>query len=80
MAAEEMELARWAEAAGKASGANTGAPLVEDAGEEATEGEAESDEPPATGRGRVLRRARFVEPVHPRRTEPWQGAQEEPVL
>ena len=70
-AAEEKEFAEWAGSAREASGANTGAPLVEEeVVEELTEGEAEADDPPATRRGRVLRRASSGEPVRPRRTEP----------
>ena len=68
--AEEKELAQWAEAAGEASSAGTGAPLIEDVVGESLEEEAEEEEavavdPPATGRGRVLRRATSSEPVRP---------------
>ena len=79
MAAEERELTQWAGAAGEASGANTGAPLIEEVVKELTKGEAEADDPTATGRGRVLRQATSGEPVRPRRTEPQQGAQGESV-
>ena len=40
-AAEEKELAQWAESAGEASGVGAGSPLIEDAGEESPEEEAE---------------------------------------
>ena len=78
-AVEEMELAQWVKAAGKANSANTGAPPIEDVGEEATGGEAESDDPPATGRGRVLRRASSGEPVWPGRAAQGQEVQGESV-
>ena len=54
-AAEEKELAQWAESAGEASSAGTGAPLVEDVVDKSSEEEAEAVDPSATGRGRVLR-------------------------
>ena len=67
-AAEEEELARWAAAAGGASSAGTEAPLVEDMTGESSSEEAETVGPtPAMGRGRVLRRASFGEPVRPGR-------------
>ena len=67
-AAEEEELARYAEAAGEASNAGTEAPLIEDAADESSSSEeAGAVNPPATGRGRVLRRAPFGEPVQPDR-------------
>ena len=66
--AEEKELAQWAEAAGEASSAGTGAPLVEDVVDESSSEEAEAVDPPATGRGRVLWWATSGEPVRPART------------
>ena len=66
-AAEEKELAQWAESAGEASSAGTGAPLVEDVVDESSSEEAEAVDPPATGRGRVLRRATSGEPFRPGR-------------
>ena len=69
--ADEGELARWAAAAGEASGASAGAPLVEDAVDGASEEdegeEIAASDPPATGRGRVLWRAASSEPVCPGR-------------
>nr|XP_020161817.2 neurofilament medium polypeptide-like [Aegilops tauschii subsp. strangulata] len=78
---EENELTQWAEAAGEASSAGTGAPLVEDMVGESSEEEAEEEEvvaidPPATGRGRVLRRATSGEPVRPGRAAELRQAQE----
>ena len=66
-AVEEEELARWAAGAGEASSTGTEAPLVEDAANESSSEEAGAVNPPATGRGRVLRRAPFGEPVQPDR-------------
>ena len=66
-AAEERELAHWAESAGEARGANAEAPLVEDAGDESSEEEVEVNNPPVAGRQRVLRRASSGEPVRPGR-------------
>lgn len=74
--AEENELAQWAEVAGEASSASTGARLVEDVVDESSEEEAEAVDPPAMGRGRVLRRATFGEPVWPGRVGQPRQAQE----
>ena len=49
-AAEEKELAQWAESAGEASGADAGAPLIEDVGNESSEEEAKADDPRPWGR------------------------------
>nr|XP_020181203.1 myristoylated alanine-rich C-kinase substrate-like [Aegilops tauschii subsp. strangulata] len=76
-AAEEMELAQWAESAGEASGANTEAPLVEDAGDESSKEEVEVNEHPATGRQRILWRASSGEPVRPGKTTQRQPAQKQ---
>ena len=69
--AAEEDLSRWAAAAGEASGAGAGAPLVEDIVDEASEEDDEEEiaasVPPATRRGRVLRRAASGEPVCPSR-------------
>ena len=68
-AAEEKELAQWAESAGEASSAGTGAPLIEDVVDESTEEEAEADDPPTLEKRHVLQRASSREPVRPCRTE-----------
>ena len=78
-AVEEKELAQWAESAGEASSAGTGAPLVEDVVDESSEEEAEAVDPSATGSGRVLRRATSGEPVRPGRVVQPQQAQEASV-
>ena len=75
-AAEEKELAQWAKAAGEASSAGTGDPLVEDVVDESSEEEAEAVDPPATRRGRVLRRVTSGEPVRPGRVVQPRPAQE----
>ena len=72
-AAEEKELAQWAESAGEASSTGTGAPLIEDEVDESSGEQVEAVEPPATGRGRVLRWAVSREPVRPGKiTQPQQ--------
>jgi len=76
MAAEEKELAQWAESAGKASSAGTGAPLIEDVVDESSEEEAKPVDPPVMGRGQVLRRATSGEPVRPGRVVQPRQAQE----
>ena len=78
-AAEEKELAQWVEYAGEASSAGTGAPLVEDVVDESLEEEAEAVDPPAMGRGRVLRQASSGKPVRPCRAVQPQQAQEASV-
>ena len=70
MAAEEKELAQWAESAREASSTGTGAPLIEDVVNESSSEEDEGEEtattdPPVTARGRVLRQATSGEPVRP---------------
>ena len=82
--AEEEDLARWAAAAGEASGAGTGAPLIEDVVDESSSEEDEGEEtatadPPVTGRGRVLRRATSGKPVRPGRAAQLRQAQETSV-
>ena len=75
-AEEERELAQWVESAGEASNAGTGAPLIEYVVDESSEEEAETVDPPATGRGRVLRRASSGKPVRPGRAAQPQQTQE----
>ena len=73
-AAEEKELAQWAESAGEASSAGTGAPLIKDVVDESSSEEAEAVDPPVTRRGRVLRRANSGKPVRPgRAVQLWQA-------
>nr|XP_020153498.2 uncharacterized protein LOC109738805 [Aegilops tauschii subsp. strangulata] len=74
--AEKKELTQWAEAAGEASSTGTGAPLIEDVVGESSSEEAVVVDPPATGRGRVLRRATSGEPVRPGRAAQPRQAQE----
>ena len=74
--AEEKELVQWAESAGEASSAGTGAPLIEDVPDESSKEEVEAVDPPAMGSGRVLWRAGSGEPVQPGRAAPPQQAQE----
>nr|XP_020147912.1 non-muscle caldesmon-like [Aegilops tauschii subsp. strangulata] len=78
-AAEETELAGWAESAGEASSVGAGAPLIEDVVEESAEEEADAFDPSATGKRRVLRWARSSEPVRPGRTAQRQHVQEQSV-
>ena len=76
--AEEKELAQWEESAGEASSAGTGSPLIEDDADESSEEEAEAVKPPATGRGRVLQRPIFGEPVWLGRTAQMQQLRRRP--
>nr|XP_020156260.1 uncharacterized protein LOC109741581 [Aegilops tauschii subsp. strangulata] len=78
-AAEEKELAGWAESVGEASSVGAGSPLVEDVVEESAEEEAMADDPSATGKRRVLRWASSGEPVRPSRTAQRQRVQEQSV-
>ncbi|XP_044361648.1 uncharacterized protein [Triticum aestivum] len=75
VAAEEEELAGWAESAREANSAGTGSPLIEGAVEESTEEESGDDDPLVTGRRRVLRRASFGKPVRHGRIEQQQEVQ-----
>ena len=50
-AAEEKELAQWAESTGEASSTGTGAPLVEDVVDESSEEEVEAVDPRSWGEG-----------------------------
>ena len=82
--AEEAELARWAGAAGEASGADTGSPLVEDVADGSSEEEGEEErtattDPPITEKRRVMRRATSGEPVRLDRAAQLRQAQEAPV-
>lgn len=80
--AEEEELSQWAAAPVEASGAGSGATLVEYVVDESlSDEEAEWEEtatadPPVTGRGRVLQRATSGEPVRPGRAVQLRQAQE----
>ena len=51
VAVEEKELAQWAESAGEASSASTGAPLIEDEVDESSVEEVEAVKPQPRGEG-----------------------------